>query len=301
MNVTTNISRRRSYSGGVYGKKRTTTYYLGRIGLAALLLLVIFYLAFPFYWALVSALKTENELIQPPATYWPQTISLENFQNVLSSPEILRGILNSAIVAGAVVVLSLTLGSFSAYALGRLHFRGKRPILYIILSMTLFPQIAVLPGLFKVMADLGLYGNLVGLIATYLMFALPLTTWVLMTFYRNLPDEIEQAALVDGATFFQTFYLVLLPLTTPALVTTGLLAFIAAWNEFLFASSFTVTNPSVQTVTVAIANFRGAVSHAEPFGEIMAATIIVTVPLLILVLIFQRRIVYGLTAGAVKG
>ncbi len=272
-----------------------------KIALAALLLVVIVYLAFPFYWALISALKTENELIQPPATYWPQTISLANFQNVLSSPEILRGILNSALVAIGVVILSLTFGSFSAYALGRLHFRGKRFVLYIILSMTLFPQIAVLPGLFKVIADLGLYGNLTGLITTYLMFALPLTTWVLMTFYRNLPDEIEQAALVDGATLFQTFYMVLLPLTTPALVTTGLLAFIAAWNEYLFASSFTVTNPNAQTVTVAIANFRGVVSHAEPFGEIMAATIIVTLPLLVLVLIFQRRIVYGLTAGAIKG
>src|SRR5258708_6124774 len=205
-------------------KIRAPAYYFGRIGLAALLLLVAFYLAFPFYWALISALKTENELIQPPATYWPQTISVENFQNVLSSPEILRGILNSGVVAGAVVVLSLTLGSFSAYALGRLRFRGKRPILYVILSMTLFPQIAVLPGLFKVIADLGLYGNLVGLIATYLMFALPLTTWVLMTVYRNLPAEIEQAALVDGATFFQPFYMVLLPLTTPPLVTTRLLA-----------------------------------------------------------------------------
>src|SRR5579859_2172958 len=169
MNARHNTQPRRHHGGLTPGTQRTASYYLGRIGLAALLILVIFYLAFPFYWALISALKTENELIQPPATYWPQTISLENFQNVLSSPEILRGILNSAVVAGTVVVLSLILGSFSAYALGRLHFRGKRPILYVILSMTLFPQIAVLPGLFKVIADLGLYGNLFGLIATYLI------------------------------------------------------------------------------------------------------------------------------------
>jgi trehalose/maltose transport system permease protein len=281
-------------------QKRSSSFYLARIGFVITMGIVLFYLIFPFYWAFISSLKTENELIQPPATYWPQQITLENYRNVLSRPEILQGIINSAIVAGAVVVLSLTFGSFSAYALGRLQFRGKRPLLYIILSMTLFPQIAVLPGLFKIITDLRMYGSLWSLITTYLIFTLPLTTWILMTFYRSLPDELEQAALVDGATLFQTFYLILLPLTMPALVTTGLLTFIAAWNEYLFAASFTATSPNVQTVTVAIANFRGVLSHAEPFGEIMAATIIVTLPLLVLVLIFQQRIIYGLTAGAVK-
>jgi trehalose/maltose transport system permease protein len=174
-------------------------------------------------------------------------------------------------------------------------------VLYIILSMTLFPQISILPGLFTVINDLGLYGNILSLVLSYLIFTLPFTAWVLTSFFKTLPAELEQAAYVDGCTPFQTFYLILLPLTAPALVTTGLLAFIAAWNEYLFALTFTVTQPAAQTVTVAITNFTGIIARNEPFGEIMAASVIVTIPLLILVMIFQNRIVQGLTAGAVKG
>jgi trehalose/maltose transport system permease protein len=273
--------------------------YLERLAFVATVIVVILYLTFPFYWAVVSSLKEETELIQTPTTYWPNKLSLKNYMSVFNNPQITRGLLNSSIIGISVVSLSLIFGSFAAYALGRLGFRGKRMILYIILSMTLFPQITVLPGLFKIAEDFGLYGNITSLIGTYLVFTLPLTIWVLMTFYRALPDEIEEAAFVDGATFFQTFRMILLPLTAPAMVTTGLLAFIASWNEYLFALSLTVTNPNAQPVTVAMANFRG-VASAEPFGEIMAATVIVTIPLMVLVFIFQHGIITGLTAGAVK-
>jgi trehalose/maltose transport system permease protein len=150
--------------------------------------------------------------------------------------------------------------------------------------------------------DVGAFGSINAMILTYPILTLPFTVWVLTSFFQGLPAEIEQAALVDGATAFQTFWRILLPLTAPALVTTGLLAFIAAWNEYLFALTFTSINPDAQTVTVAIAKFSGAISAFEdPIREVMAASIVVTVPLLVLVLIFQRRITEGLTAGAVKG
>lgn len=277
------------------------TDWLARIGFGALVILIFFYMVFPFYWALISALKPEAELIRTPATFFPQTITLDNFIAVFRNDKFLRGLLNSAVVSVSVVFLALVIGSFAAYALGRLRFRGKRWMLYIILSMTLFPAISILPGLFTVVNELTLYGNITSLMLSYLIFTLPFTIWVLTSFFKGLPAELEQAALVDGCTLFQTYYMILLPLIAPALVTTGLLAFIGAWNEYLFALTFTLTQPAAQTVTVAITNFTGVIARNEPFGEIMAASVIVTVPLIILVLIFQRRIVEGLTAGAVKG
>lgn len=282
-------------------RQRDFWYYAGRVSFVLIVLLILFYVVFPFYWALISALKPEAELISTPATFWPINPTLQNFEAVFQNGSFLRGLFNSTVVASAVVALSLTIGAFAAYALGRIPFRGKRITLYLILSMTLFPQIAILPGLFVVVNQLGMYGNITSLTFSYLIFTLPFTTWVMTSFFRTLPAELEQAAFVDGATPFQTFYMILLPLTAPALVTTGLLAFIAAWNEYLFALTFTISNPSANTITVAIAKFTGVIARSEPFGEIMAASIVVTVPLIILVVIFQRRIVQGLTAGAVKG
>jgi trehalose/maltose transport system permease protein len=281
--------------------KRDFGYYFGRWAFSIIVLLIFLYAVFPFYWALISALKFENELIRTPATFWPQQPTLQNFQAVFQNDKFLRGLLNSTVVAIAVVAMALMFGSFAAYALGRLRFRGRRYVLYIVLAMTLFPQISILPGLFTLVNQLGMYGNITALMFSYLIFTLPFTTWVMTSFFKTLPGELEQAALVDGATPFQTFYMILLPLTAPALVTTGLLAFIAAWNEYLYALTFTLTNPAAETVTVAITKFTGVIARNEPFGEIMAASIVVTVPLIILVMVFQRRIVQGLTAGAVKG
>ncbi len=266
-----------------------------------LLIVVIFvYLMFPFYWAFISALKPESELIRTPTTYYPHDPTLQNFRAVLQSGDFLRGLLNSTIVAFCVTVLSLLVGSFAGYALGKMRFRGKSPSLYVILAMTMFPQIAVLAGLYAVIRLLSL-PPIFSMILSYMLFTLPFTVWVLTSFFRGLPDSLLQAAQVDGANMMQTFWRVLLPLTAPALVTTGLLAFIQAWNEYLFALTFTVTSPESRTVPVAIALFSGEVSRQEPFGEIMAAAVIVTIPLVALVLIFQGRIVDGLTAGAVKG
>jgi trehalose/maltose transport system permease protein len=181
-----------------------------------------------------------------------------------------------------------------------MRFRGKTPSLYIILAMTMFPQIAVLAGLYAVIRLLHMPA-IPSMILSYMIFTLPFTVWVLTSFFRGLPVSLLQAAQVDGATMMQSFRLVLLPLTAPALVTTGLLAFIQAWNEYLFALTFTVIDEKARTVPVAIALFTGQIARQEPFGEIMAGAVIVTIPLVVLVLIFQQRIVAGLTAGAVKG
>jgi trehalose/maltose transport system permease protein len=174
-------------------------------------------------------------------------------------------------------------------------------MMYLILAMTMFPLISILSGLFTIVRELGVFGSLTSLIITYPIFTLPFTVWVLVSFFKGLPAELEQAALVDGATPFQTFYMILLPLTAPALVTTGLLAFIGAWNEYLLAVTFTVTNSDAWTVPVAIARFTGSIPREEPIAEPLAATVLVTLPLVFLVLVFQRRIIQGLTAGAVKG
>lgn len=277
-----------------------------RIGFYLLQAVIAVYLVFPFYWAVMSSFKTENQLAMTPATYIPRSpetgaisFFMGNYEQVMNSDSFRRSIVNSIIVATSVTILALAVGSFAAFALGKLRFKGKTLSLYTILSMTMFPQIAILTGLYAIIRGLGLE-PLTSMILTYLLFSLPFTVWVLTAFFRALPADLMQAAQVDGATPFQTFRLVLLPLTAPALVTTGLLAFVGAWNEYLFALTFTTIKPSDRTIPVAIALFQGENIRQDPFGQIMAAAVLVTIPLIILVLIFQRRIIGGLT-GAVKG
>jgi trehalose/maltose transport system permease protein len=280
---------------------------LGKILFWLALALVAVYLLFPFYWAINSSLKTENQLQMTPATFIPCDpvtdeieLTFANYGAVFHNDRFITGLINSTIVAVTTTFLSLLVGSFAAFALGKLRFRGRTPSLYVILSMTMFPQVAVLTGLYAVIRVLGI-SALPSMILSYMLFTLPFTAWVLTAFFKGLPTEIMQSAQVDGATPFQTFHMILLPLTAPALVTTGLLAFINAWNEYLFALTFTTIEVDARTVPVAIALFTGEISRQEPFGEIMAAAVLVTIPLIVLVLIFQNRIVAGLTAGAVKG
>ena len=271
---------------------------LGRAGLYLLVAVIVFYTAFPFYWAVVSSLKGGQALFGTELI--PRNPEWSNYTDLFIQQPFGRNILNSVFVAGSVVAVSLVLGAGAAYALGRIEFRGRTPLLMVILGVSMFPQVAVLSGLFELIRWLGLYNNLLGLTLSYLIFTLPFTVWVLTTFMRELPKELEEAAMIDGATPLTTITRVFLPLMGPALATTGLLAFIAAWNEFLFALTFTLTN-EMRTVPVAIALISGASAFELPWGRIMAASVIVTVPLILLVLVFQRRIVSGLTAGAVKG
>jgi trehalose/maltose transport system permease protein len=280
---------------------------IGRILFWLLVVIIVVWMLFPFYWAINSSLKSEAQLQMTPATFVPRdprtnAISplTANYLAVFQNRSFVRGLLNSAIVALSTTLISLAVGAFAAFALGKLRFRGRTASLYMVLAMTMFPQIAVLSGLYAMILFLGI-SAIPSMIITYLIFTLPFTAWVLTSFFKELPTEIMQAAEVDGATAFQTFRMILLPLTTPALVTTGLLAFISAWNEYLFALTFTSVEPTARTVPVVIALFTGTIARQEPFGEIMGAGILVSIPLVVLVLVFQQRIVAGLTAGAVKG
>jgi trehalose/maltose transport system permease protein len=277
-------------------------FVLRRVPFYLLIAIIFFYAVFPFYWAVRSAFTPESELFVTPVKYVPTDPTLDNFRAVFENGQFQRSLLNSTLVAGSVTIVALVVGALAGYALGRFRFRGRSGTLYLMLSMTIFPQIAILGALYTMINKFGLYDTLPALVFSYMVLVLPLTVWILTTFMGGLPKDLEEAAYVDGASPLQTFYRVMLPLVAPGLVTAGLLAFIAAWNEFLFALSFTQT-PERYTVPVAIVSFTGESGSAfdRPWGQIMAATVIVTVPLVALTLILQKRILAGLTAGAVKG
>ena len=263
-----------------------------------LVVVIVVFSIFPFYYAIVTSFATGTALFE--VNYIPRHFDLSNYQTVLGGRTFPRNILNSVFIAGATVVFALFLAVTASYALARVRFRGRGLLLMTILAVSMFPQIAVLAGLFELIRFLGLFNSPWALILSYTIFTLPFTVWVLTTFMRDLPVEIEEAAIIDGATPWIIITRVFLPLLWPALVTTGLLAFIGAWNEFLFALTFT-SSEITRTVPVAIAMLSGASVQEIPWGPIMAASVIVTVPLIVLVLIFQRKIVAGLTAGGVKG
>jgi trehalose/maltose transport system permease protein len=268
-----------------------------------LLIAVIFvYALFPFYWVVRSSFTPEVNLFQTPVQYIPRHPTLANYRGALSANFFTDALINSTIVAGGVTLLSLVIGASAAFALGRFKFHGRSFVMYLMLSMTIFPQIAILGALYTTISRLHLYDKLGALIFSYLIFTLPFTVWVLTSFMRALPGDLEEAAYVDGATPLQVFYKVLLPLIAPGLVTTGLLAFISAWNEYLYALSF-IQSPNHYTVPLAITSFvsKTGSAFAVPWGQIMAATVIITLPLILAVLVLQRRIIAGLTAGAVKG
>ncbi|MFW3614203.1 carbohydrate ABC transporter permease [Billgrantia antri] len=269
-----------------------------RFGFWLLVALVVLMAVFPFYYAIKTSFTPSGDLFQ--VELWPTRATLANYLQIFSQRSFLQAIFNSVVVATSVVFIALLLGITASYALGRVRFLGRTTVLLVILGVSMFPQVAVLSGLFEVIRALNLYNNPGGLILSYTIFTLPFTVWVLTTFMRQLPMELEEAAIMDGATPWITITRVFLPLMWPAMATTGLLAFIAAWNEFLFALTFTLTD-SQRTVPVAIALLSGGSAYELPWGPIMAASVVVTVPLVVLVIIFQRRIVSGLTAGAVKG
>jgi trehalose/maltose transport system permease protein len=276
----------------------TASFLLKRTLFYLAVAVVVVVAVFPFYYAILTSFKTGTALFR--VEYLPTNVSLGNYISVLSQGSFPRNLLNSVIVATLVVGLALLMAVTAAFALSRVRFRGRGLLLLTILSVSMFPQIAVLAGLFELIRAFGLFNSIWSLVFSYTIFTLPFTVWVLTTFMRDLPIEIEEAAIVDGANPWVIITKVFLPLMWPALVTTGLLAFIAAWNEFLFALTFTSSNDT-RTVPVAIALLSGSTQFETPWGNIMAASVMVTVPIVALVLIFQRKIVAGLTAGSVKG
>jgi trehalose/maltose transport system permease protein len=279
-------------------KKADTKAVVLRCLFYLLVVVIIVFNLFPFVWALLSSFRPSSQLFS--TQLFPTALTLDHYMAVFKDARFVQSLINSVVVAGLTVLIALGLGSVCAYALGRLPFRFKAPVLYLVLTMTMFPQIAILSGLFVMLKTLDIFNTRQGLILTYLIFTMPFTIWVMTQYFRSLPKELEEAAYVDGASPLKVFWDILLPLTMPGLVSTGLLAFIAAWNEFLFALTFTVTD-SMKTVPVVISQFSGSSAFEQPWGSIMAGSMVVTIPLVILVMVFQYRIVEGLTAGAVKG
>ncbi len=264
---------------------------------AAVIAVLVVATAFPFYWAIVASLTPEARLFEAPSLV-PVGLVLDHYRALFDERNFWIPIRNSLFVAGNTTLFCVLVGSLCAYALARLHFRWKAPILAFILAVTMFPQISIVSPLYLLLRELRLINTYPGLILPYLTFAMPLTVWLLVGFFRQLPAELEEAAIVDGASRLRAFWEVILPLSVPGLATTAILTFVYCWNEFLFALSFTL-GPERHTVPVAIALFRG--QYQVPWGQILAAAVVATAPVAILVLIFQRRIVQGLTAGAVKG
>src|SRR5215218_651633 len=259
---------------------------------------IVIFCLFPFYWMISISLKTGADLTNGSA--YPPNPTLKNYQSVFQNGDFTRALLNSAVVSVVTTVAALTVGSFCAYALARLRFKGKFPILALVLSITTFPAIAIAAPLFRLWSTLGIYNTWIGLIIPNLTFALPLSIYILVSFFKEIPKDLEEAALVDGATYFQAFRKVVVPLAAPGLATAGILTFIGVWNEFLFAITLT-SSPKARTVPAAIAFFTGSTQFELPLGTISAASVVISVPLIFLVLFFQKRIVAGLTAGAVKG
>jgi ABC-type glycerol-3-phosphate transport system permease component len=264
---------------------------------AVVLVLLVAASAFPFYWAIVSSFTPEASLFQAPSLF-PKVLVLDHYRALFTQRNFWVPIRNSLIVAGTTTLFCVSIGALCAYALARLQFRGKALLLGFILAVGMFPQISVVSPLYLVLRKLHLINTYPGLILPYLTFAMPLTVWLLVGFFRQLPGELEEAAMVDGAGRLRAFREVIIPLAVPGIATTAILTFVYSWNEFLFALSFTL-GPERQTVPVAIALFRG--QYQVPWGQILAAAVVATAPVTLLVLAFQRRIVQGLTAGAVKG
>jgi trehalose/maltose transport system permease protein len=265
---------------------------------AAFSLVFIAVSLFPFVYAIATSFKQGTALFEP--TLWPSAATLDNYRALFRDQPFGHNLLNSAVVAAGTVLLSLGLSLLAAWSLARVTFRGRGLLLGTILAVSMFPQVAVLSGMYELVNVLGLYDHLGALWISHLVITLPFTVWVLVTFMRQLPRELEEAALMDGLGVLTVIFRIFLPLLWPAMVATGLLAFIASWNEFLFALTFTLSTEQ-RTVPVAITLISGASGFELPWGSIMAASVIVTLPLVVLVVYFQRRIVAGLTAGAVKG
>ena len=268
----------------------------GQALFALAVLALLLYTIFPFYIAIATSFGAGTG----DHVYTPAYFDLRNYLSVFREQPFFHNILNSALVSFLTVAISLLIAVTASYALARVHFRGRTLLLLTVLGVSMFPQVAVLSGMFELIRMLGLYNSLGSLILSYTVFSLPFSVWILTTFMRGIPKDLEEAAIVDGATPWQIITRIFMPVLWPALVTTGLLAFIGAWNEFMFAITFILSNEN-RTVPVAISMISGDSQYELPWGPIMAASVVVTVPLIALVLIFQRKIVEGLTAGAVKG
>ena len=290
--------------GALQKPHHDSKYWLGRVASVVGMALIVIYCLLPFYWMLISSFRLPTMGLSND--YWPSPASFENYTGVFSPQNnFLRAIVNSVVVSVTTTVLTLVFGIIGAYALARLRFAAKGLILGIIIGASMFPGVTLLVPLFKLFTGsyswlpINWLNQYQAAIIPSLSFGLPLAVWNLTSFFRQLPVELEQAAMVDGCTPGEAFRKIILPLAAPGVFTTAILTFIAVWNEFMISLTF-LQAKEMKTATVALSQFTGTLGYNVPYGSIMAAGVITTIPLLILVLFFQRRIVAGLTAGGVK-
>lgn len=260
------------------------------------LVLFMFLAMFPFIWVFLTSLKPPDEIFGSFA-WFSANADFSSYVSALSTRPLLIYMLNSFVVSTLTTILAIAFASFTAYAVARLPIRFKGTILGLVLAASMFPQIAILSPIFNFVTDIGLRNSYMGLVIPYITVSLPLAIWILATFFKKIPVELEESAKLDGATPFQTFRKIIFPLAAPGVFTTGILVFIAAWNEYLFALTIN-TADRWRTIPVGISFYQS--QYSIPWGDITAATVIVTIPIVIIVLIFQRRIVAGLTSGSVK-
>ena len=253
--------------------------------------------ALPLLWMLLASITPESRLFDTGG-FWQGPFVLDHYRALFAERDFWTPIRNSLIVASTTTVFAVTLGGACAYALARMHFRGRYAILAFVLAVSMFPQISLVAPLYMLLREAGLINTYPGLVLPYLTFAMPLTIWLLVGYFRQLPADLEDAAAMDGADRMRTLVEIVAPVAWPGIATTAILTFVYCWNEFLFALSFTL-GPERHTVPVAIALFRG--QYQVPWGQVLAAAAVATLPVLVLVLVFQRRITEGLTSGAVKG
>jgi multiple sugar transport system permease protein len=279
-------------------KRDSRDYVLWSVGIV----LVLLFALIPVIWLISISLKPPDQIADQ--RFFPAGVSFDNYKSLfeggIDNSPFLKPLINSIAIALITTVVAITLASFTAYAIARLEFPGKRLILAGALAIAMFPPISTVGPLFDMWRAIGIYDTYLGLIIPYLTFALPLAIYVLVAFFREIPWDLEQAAMVDGATPWQAFRKVILPLAAPGVFTAAILVFIFCWNDFVFSISLTSSDAS-RTVPAALAFFTGESTFTEPTGSIAAAAVVVTIPIIVFVLIFQRRIVAGLTAGAVKG
>ncbi|GAA1307160.1 carbohydrate ABC transporter permease [Saccharothrix xinjiangensis] len=260
--------------------------------------LVVAYALIPVLWIASLSFKTKETLTD--GNFIPRQWTLENYTSIFSTTEFVRALVNSIGIALIATAIAVVFGTMAAYAIARLDFPGKRALVGVSLLVAMFPQISLVSPLFEIERSLGLFDTWPGLILPYITFALPLAIYTLSAFFREIPWELEKAAKMDGATPAQAFRRVIAPLAAPGVFTTAILVFIFCWNDFLFAISLTSTEAS-RTVPVALSFFTGSSQFEDPTGSIAAAAVVITIPIILFVLFFQRRIVAGLTSGAVKG
>lgn len=268
-----------------------------RVMVYAVAVLIVCWSVGPFLWQMSTSFQPDRVLLAAIPHLFPYPITFEHYLSIFTEKSFHRYIINSAIVTSITTALCLGFGSIAAYALARLEIRGRFRILWFFLAVSMFPQIAIVAPLYVVASNIGWLDSYRILVIVYLALGLPLVIWVLFGYFRSIPQSLDEAARIDGAKPMRIFFRIILPISLPAVVTTGLLCFIAAWNEFMFALAFT-SDINHQTVPVGIANFTGL--HYVPWGDIAAASVVVTLPLVILVLIFQQQIINGLTGGALK-